>query len=175
MHDLHHRDARDFPAAQLRASPFELRLAEATDEPFLVELYTSTHGQQFALLPLAPAELDTLLRMQFNAQRTGYRQQYPQSQDFIIMVDGKAGGRVWLNESATEVLVVDIAVLPQHQGRGYGTAVLQQLIDDARRTGRTVRLHVDRMNVRAAQLYRRLGFQVRSENEIFEEMELAPR
>ncbi len=69
MRELHHRPEWHIPVTQLTAPPFELRLAEASDEPFLFQLYAHTHGQQFTLLPLPPKELDALLRMQCNAQR----------------------------------------------------------------------------------------------------------
>jgi hypothetical protein len=48
------------------------------------------------------------------------------------------------------------------------------MIDNAAEAGKTVRLRVDRMNFGAARLYRRLGFEVVSGNDVCEEMELLP-
>ncbi len=153
---------------------FTLAPAAASDSGFLWRLFESTRGQQFAQIPLPPAERETLVRMQFTAQQTGYRDQYPQSQDFIVMMDDRPAGRLWLNESAGEIAIVDIAIVPEYQGGGLGTAVLGRIVRDAALAGKTIRLRVDRMNFRAARLYRRLGFEVVSGNEVFEEMELLP-
>jgi ribosomal protein S18 acetylase RimI-like enzyme len=151
---------------------FALRAAGPNDGPFLYRLYENTHGRRFAQLPLSPAQRDNLLRIQSEAQRAGYRQQYPESKDLIIETAGAPVGRVWLSQSASAVHIVDIAVLPEYQGRGLGTAVLGQVIEHAATSCKSVRLSVDRMNARAAQLYRRLGFQVVGANEVYEEMEL---
>jgi ribosomal protein S18 acetylase RimI-like enzyme len=153
---------------------FTLLPAGASDSVFLYRLFERTRGQQFAPIPLAPAQLEALVRMQFNAQQTGYRNQYPQSQDFIIMMGDRLAGRIWLNESAAEIAIMDIAILPEYQRRGLGTAVLARIIHDAALAAKTIRLRVDRTNFRAARLYRRLGFEVVSGNEVFEEMEMAP-
>ena len=154
---------------------FTLRPVSDADEDFLYRLYEATHGQQFALLPLAPPHRDALVRMQFNAQRGGYRQQYPQSQDFLILVNGEPCGRVWLDTSPPQHLhLLDIAILPEHQGTGLGTAVIRHAMEQARQARKPMRLYVARMNVAALQLYRRLGFEVTSEDEVYLEMRWHP-
>ncbi len=137
---------------------FTLWHAGPPDRGFLYRLYEGTRGQQFAQIALPPAQLEALVRMQFSAQQTGYRDQYPRS----------------LDESAAEIAIVDIAILPEYQRCGLGTAVLARIVNDAARVGKTVRLRVDRMNFGAARLYRRLGFEVVSGNDVCEEMELLP-
>ena len=150
---------------------FELRLAEAFDEPFLLQLFAGTHGQQFSLLPLAPAQRDMLVRMQFDAQRGGYRQQFPGSQEFVIIAGGEPAGRLWVDESGAEVRVLDIAIAPVHQRQGLGTAVLKDVIAKAVAAGKGVRLSVARMEVATFEWYRRLGFKVCREDEVYIEME----
>ena len=151
--------------------PFILRPVTDADEEFLYRLYEATHGQQFALLPIAPAQLEALVRLQFNAQRSGYRQQYPASEDAMILVDGEPSGRLWLDDRSSDHLhVLDVAILPEHQGGGLGSAVLRLVIEQASRAGKAVTLHVARMNVRALEFYRRLGFEVSSEDEVYLEL-----
>ncbi len=153
---------------------FALQPAGASDSGFLYRLFESTRGRQFAQLPLVPSQVEALVRLQFNTQQAAYRMQYPESQDFVIVSGDRSAGRLWLNESADEILIVDIAIAPESQGRGLGTSVLRQIIDDASLAAKAVRLHVDRMNFRAARLYRGLGFKAVSNNEVYEEMELLP-
>jgi ribosomal protein S18 acetylase RimI-like enzyme len=153
---------------------FALRPANASDDAFLNRLYESTHGQQFVLLALAVTQRRLLVRMQVNAQRTGYRQQYPRSEDFVVVIRDERAGRLWLDESGEKVVVVDIAIAREHQGRGIGRAVLQHVIEKADCAGKSVRLTVDRMNARAFELYRRLGFEVCGGDDVYIEMQSAP-
>jgi RimJ/RimL family protein N-acetyltransferase len=52
-----------------------------------------------------------------------------------------------------------ISVLPEYQGKGVGTAFMQELINQARRAGyEQMELEVVSENRRAVQLYERLGF-----------------
>lgn len=159
----------------MSAVQYTLRLAEASDEPFLYELFAGTQGQQFYLLPLEPAIRDALIRMQFEAQRTSYLQQYPASEHFIILVEEQPAGRLWVNEGAEEINVIDIVLTPSYQGRGIGTELLQQVIAKADAAGKAVRLFVDRTNERAFELYRGLGFEVCGEVPFYLEMRRAPR
>ncbi|WP_457967805.1 ribosomal protein S18-alanine N-acetyltransferase [Arthrobacter sp. D1-29] len=56
--------------------------------------------------------------------------------------------------------VQTIAVVPEFEGRGIGSALLTQLIDEARRRGAAdVLLEVRSDNPRAQQLYLRFGFE----------------
>ena len=116
-----------------------------------------------------------LVQMQFEAQRSGYRAQSPKSQDFVIVAGGEPVGRLWLDEGGDAVRVIDIVIAPGQQGRGIGRAVLEQVIGKAESASKAVRLYVDRMNGRAFELYRRLGFTVTSEDEIRFEMVRAPK
>lgn len=109
--------------------------------------------------------------MQFQAQRSGYRAQYPASQDFLILIDGEPAGRLWLDDSSRAcVHVLDVAILPERQGAGLGSAAIRQAMEQASRAGKAVTLHVARMNVRALDFYRRLGFEVSGEDEVYLEM-----
>ena len=66
--------------------------------------------------------------------------------------------------------VIDIALLPEFRGRGWGSAVLQDLMEDAGLTGRGVSIHVEKNNP-AMSLYKRLGFIFVESNGIYDLME----
>jgi len=76
----------------------------------------------------------------------------------IIEIDGVRVGMVQLFEDSGCIELAEIQVAPAHQGHGIGTCVLQDIVRAAHKTDRNVVLAVARKNVRAARLYRRLGF-----------------
>jgi ribosomal protein S18 acetylase RimI-like enzyme len=58
------------------------------------------------------------------------------------------------------VNIHDLAVLPKHQGKGVGPALLAAVEDHARRRGCCkITLEVQDDNVRARNVYRRFGFE----------------
>ena len=56
-----------------------------------------------------------------------------------------------------EIRIVDISILPELRGRGAGSVLLRELLDEATAAGKRVSIHVEREN-RALGLYERLGF-----------------
>jgi ribosomal protein S18 acetylase RimI-like enzyme len=76
----------------------------------------------------------------------------------IIEADGCDVGWLVLSIVATEVFLIEIMVLPELRGRGIGTAVIGEILADARAGGRPVRLNVNVTNHGAIRLYERLGF-----------------
>jgi ribosomal-protein-alanine N-acetyltransferase len=60
---------------------------------------------------------------------------------------------------ADELQINNVAVRPDHRGRGYGRALVESALDHARALGlRTALLEVRRSNLVAQQLYFSLGF-----------------
>lgn len=154
---------------------FQLRLVDDSDEPFLYDLFASTRGQQFALLPLEPAQLQALVRMQFDAQRMSYRQDYPASEHSIVLFESQPVGRLWVNDGADELWVIDLSIHPGFRGRGIGRSVLKQVIARAESRGVPVGLYVDPMNPPALELYRSLGFEVYGDqNQTYVQMRRIP-
>ena len=69
--------------------------------------------------------------------------------------------RILLASGAWFVLNVhEIQCLPEFQGKGLGTAVLQHVIEQGARRALPVTLSVVPANPRARRLYERLGFEV---------------
>jgi ribosomal protein S18 acetylase RimI-like enzyme len=73
----------------------------------------------------------------------------------------ETGGALALNE---------LVILPEFQGRGIGSSLLQEIIEDANNRGMPVRLQVLKAN-RALKLYERLGFVKNGETETHFQME----
>lgn len=144
-----------------------LRPVQPQEEEFLISLYASTRIDEFSGLNWSEQQLDLFMRMQFTAQRQHYRFAYPLADDNLIQLNGQAVGRMLVDRSTTEILLVDIALLPQFRGRGLGEYLIRRLLAEAMDTGKAVRLTVLKTNQAAARLYQRLGFTFVADDEIY--------
>lgn len=79
-----------------------------------------------------------------------------------IVADGERVGVLLVSELADSTALDQIEILPEHQGRGIGAAVIGELLAHSRASGRPVSLRVFTHNTRARALYQRLGFAERS-------------
>lgn len=133
------------------------RPAGDADLAFLCRLYGTTRAQELAPVPWSDAQKAAFVDQQFRAQHAHYLQHYPTVQRLVILRDGLAVGRLYLDRWAREHRIVDIALLPEHCGAGLGSALLRDLLDEAAAAGKSVTIHVEKHNP-AMRLYRRLGF-----------------
>lgn len=145
------------------------RPAGRADEPFTRALHDAVRRPELAASGLADGVIDDLLSMQFAARETGYRQRFPEASAEIVLCDGVPVGRVLVDREGAEVHLVDIALLADHRGCGIGTVVLRELIEEARSSDRPLTLSVAHDNP-ALRLYRRLGFESRSEDEVYRQL-----
>jgi ribosomal protein S18 acetylase RimI-like enzyme len=149
------------------------RVAEA-DLAFLARLYASTRADEMAVVPWPAEEKAAFLAMQFRAQHTDYQRNYADADWLVIAHEGEDIGRLYLDRRAPEHRIIDIALLPEHRGRGYGTALMADLLDEAAAAGKPMSIHVEKFN-RAQRLYRRLGFVTVEEQEVYDLMRWTPR
>ena len=134
----------------------ELRPAVDTDAQFLRRVYAATRDE-LALLDWSDDQKLAFLEMQFCAQDRHYHGHYPAAEYQVVLVAGAPAGRLYVDRTPDRILVLDIALLPEHRGTGVGTALLTGILDEARRTGLPVVLSVETSNP-AVGLYQRLGF-----------------
>jgi GNAT superfamily N-acetyltransferase len=134
-----------------------LRAITKSDLPFLRRLYGSTRAEELAAVPWSDAEKEAFLDMQFNAQHSYYQEHYAQAAFDVIEQDGAAIGRLYVDRRLDDIRIVDIALLPSYRGQGIGSALLHDILDEGKRTGLPVSIHVERFNP-ALRLYERLGF-----------------
>ena len=138
------------------APDWALRPAAPADAAFLASLFRSTRPE-LAMLPAGLA--DQLIAQQQQLQEMGYRQAFPEAITLVIESSGTPVGKLVLDEQRQQLRVVDIAVDPAFRGRGFASAVLRRLQQQALETGRDVVLSVAIDNAPALRLYHSLGFQ----------------
>jgi GNAT superfamily N-acetyltransferase len=153
-----------------------LRPAGPDDGELLYRIYASTREAELAVTGWDASVKEAFLRMQFAAQDSHYHATFPAaSYDLIVGLAshdeatgkpaGETGGtakdevlgRLYVDRGAEAWLVLDLALLPEHQRKGIGTCLLTRVRTEAAAAGRPVRLHVERFN-QARRLYQRLGF-----------------
>ena len=108
--------------------------------------------------------------MQFEAQRKFYENEYPGAEFQIILVAGRPAGRLYVHRREQDIRIMDLALLPEFRGRGIGTALLQEILAEGRRTARSVTIHVESFNP-AQRLYARLGFERVGSNGVYHLLE----
>jgi ribosomal protein S18 acetylase RimI-like enzyme len=123
-------------------------------------------------VPWTADEKTRFLRHQFCAQGSHYRSVYPGGNFDVIELDGVSIGRLYVNRGSTEIRIVDITLAPDARNRGLGSAILSDLMGEARRSGRPLRIHVERHNP-ALSLYARLGFRPVADTGVYYLMEAA--
>lgn len=148
------------------------RVADA-DLPFLAELYASTRREEVAQVPWSEEQREAFLRWQFDSQHRHYREYYPNSEFLVVERRGERIGRLYVDRWQDQIRLVDVSLLPEHRGRGLGTALLQSVLDEGRACGLPVTIHVEHNNP-AMRLYRRLGFRILDDEGIYYLLEWRP-
>lgn len=110
------------------------------------------------MVPWPAEEKHAFLSMQFEAQHRFYMDQFPQARFDLLLEDGIPIGRLYLDVRADEHRLIDIALLPEHRGKGIGGRLMRDVLDEAAKHGKIVRIHVETNNP-AMHLYDRLGFE----------------
>jgi GNAT superfamily N-acetyltransferase len=155
-------------------SNLAVRPALPQDEIFLYELYVAIRGPQFDRAPIAAAQKEQLLRMQFQAQTSSYTYQFPNSCYHIVLLDSKPVGRLWVAPSDGGLVLVDIGIHPDVQSKGLGTVLVKRVQEEAQKAKLPIRSTVDRFNPGSLKFHQRLGFQVVREDQLQYYMEWRP-
>lgn len=150
-----------------------LRPATDADYAFMRYLYGSTRAEEMQQFPFSDEQKTAFLDQQFAAQYEHYRVHYPSCERNIIERDGKAVGRLWIDEWKDQLRLVDIALLPEARGTGVGTKLLRDVLQRGAACGKPVTIHVEGFNP-ALRLYQRLGFQHIDTNGVYYLMRWTP-
>jgi ribosomal protein S18 acetylase RimI-like enzyme len=142
------------------------------DEDFLKDLYFSTRDD-LNLLPLEEFQKQAFITMQYSAQKQQYDLQFPDASHDLILCDEVPAGRLLVNREAGKIYLVDIALLAEYRGKGIGTALLKDLVEEAENFGAALGLHVLKTNP-AARLYTRMGLTVTADDGFYLEMKKFP-
>ena len=148
-----------------------LKPVTTEDDEFLLHVYASTREDELAQAQWAEGQKEMFLRWQFALQRKEYDSRFPDAKYDVILVDGVAAGRIWVGSDALQIRLLDIAILPEFQNRGVGTALIKMLIEGAQREKKVLRHMVFVLNNDAHRFYERLGFVMIEDLDAYKHME----
>ncbi|WP_258588478.1 GNAT family N-acetyltransferase [Mesorhizobium sp. AR02] len=149
------------------------RRSTEADLLFLSRLYASTRLEELAVTSWSEVQKAAFLDMQFQAQHAHYRKHYPEADWLVVERAGQDIGRLYIERWPSQHRIIDIAFLPSHRRRGYGSALLRDLIDEAWLAGKSASIHVEKNNP-ARLLYVELGFTVVEDKGVYDLMACAP-
>ena len=134
-----------------------LRPVGPDDYDFLVAVYGSTRADEMAMVPWTDEQRHMFIQSQFASQQEHYAQKYPAANHDIIVSDDRQVGRLYVARLDHEIRIIDITLLPAERNAGVGSYLIQQLLDEANRSGKLIRIYVEDFNP-SMRLFERLGF-----------------
>lgn len=127
------------------------------DLPFLLELYGTTRADELARVPWSDEQKAMFVQQQFEAQHAWWQQNYAGARFDLVLLNGGPAGRLYVHVWEREIRVVDIAIMPEHRNRGFGSLLMKRVFREGDAAGKPVSIHVEVFNP-ARRLYQRLGF-----------------
>lgn len=149
---------------------YGLRPATADDGEFLTECFAVERAELFASMP-EPMR-STLLAQQRAAFERDLMSR-AELRDRIVTLGGRPVGRLVESREAEGWWIVDLRIVEAGRGRGIGTRLVADLVDEARRAGVSIGFHV-RHGHPATPTWARLGFVVTGSDEFDLEMRADP-
>jgi ribosomal protein S18 acetylase RimI-like enzyme len=122
---------------------FHLQQATEGDRQFLFELHCATMRDYIA----------RTWGWDEGWQRNHFDTHFHPASRQLIVVDGEPVGMLQIERKPDELFIANIQVAPRRQGQGIGSAVICQIMDDAKRSGLPTTLQVLQVNERARRLY----------------------
>jgi predicted GNAT family acetyltransferase len=88
-------------------------------------------------------------------------------------MDSVPVGRLYVSRKEREIRILDVTILPEYRGRGLGTPLIRDLMDEAARAGKSLSVYVETFNP-SSNLFERLGFAKVSDDGVNYLMEWRP-
>ena len=164
-------DTSEIEISLPRGGRMALRPVTDADEEFLLSIYAGTRAEELAQAQWEAGQQEAFVKWQFDLQRGEYNARFPDAEYYVIMIDDRPAGRIWIGRDDRQIRLLDIAILPEFQNRGAGTMLLHRLIDESKLAGKALRHMVFVLNNDAHRFYERLGFVVIEEFGAYKHME----
>ena len=147
-----------FRAIDANGAVIAVREQAPEDAAFLYALFRANNLRTLELSGLPLAFLDDIIAMQHNSRMQTYRGLFPSAVWSLVQCDGKPVGEIVEHDEGDYMYVVDIALLPEWQAKGLGTALMREVMDRCATRGIGVRAKVAIGNEPSLKMFRKLGF-----------------
>ena len=107
--------------------------------PSCLSVYGSTRKEELDQVEWDTGQREAFLKWQFDLQRGEYEARFPNAEYYVILIDNRPAGRIWIGTDEKQIRLLDIALLPEFQNRGAGTALLRWLIGRAKSANKPLR------------------------------------
>lgn len=151
-----------------------LRAETPADRALSFAAFASTRDEELGQARWSPAQQQSFLEQQFEAQRHAYRAQFPDASFDIVDADGVDVGRCYVDRDPRRICLLDIVLLRDWRGIGIGRRLLADLLAEAGVQNVPVMLHVDKHNP-ILNWYLRLGFTASGDSGMHWAMRREPR
>lgn len=135
----------------------DFRPVADSDLLFLSSLYASTLEEEITKLPWSVEQKIKYVSKGFVAQHNYFKNEFGGAEFNIVLENGVAIGRMYVDRSEYEIRVIDVTLLPESRGKGVGQVLMKSLLDESIERGVPISLLVEK-NSPAISFYRRLGF-----------------
>ena len=108
-----------------------------------------------------------------DTQRRMFRESFGPAELHIVVRDEIDVGVLSVERRPDEIFLKLVEIDREAQGKGVGSAIIDDLLAEARTRNQPLRLRVLKVNQDALRLYRRLGFRDAGETETHYSMEIA--
>ena len=163
----------DLPSSLQRGN-MTLREVTSDDYPFLRALYRDVRQQELSVTGWPQQSIDAFCDSQFGLQDHHYRTYFPNARYYLIELEQKPIGRIYLNNDPESLWLMEISLISALRGRGLGTLLMQWLTDMADTSERPMLLHVEPNNP-ARHMYERSGFVAQELEGAYLKMERGPQ
>ncbi|MGB1253895.1 MAG: GNAT family N-acetyltransferase [Candidatus Promineifilaceae bacterium] len=135
------------------------RVVGKADQALIYRLFCSVRGPELSHSTLTPQQQHEHLLSQFSAMHSTYQQRFPNGVHNVIVWKGKDIGRIYTNESADEIRILDVIIDPAYRNHGIGSHIMRQLTTQSDKTTKALRFYVWMSNKAAQRFYTRHGCQ----------------
>jgi ribosomal protein S18 acetylase RimI-like enzyme len=144
---------------------YELRAATAADRDWLYDVFRAG---------MRPHVITVFGEWDEAFQSKRFADHFAPERFQVIRTEGVDVGLLEARREDNRIYIAEIGMLPEHQSRGIGAAVLRDLIAEANAARLPLELQVFSLNP-ARRLYERLGFAVYEESDTHLQMRYSPR
>ena len=99
-------------------------------------------------------------------QRAFHSENFKPDNTTLLLYEGREIGLLEEEERPDSLFIQSLLLVPEFQGKGIGTALLNEFITKALAVDKPVRLDVLQVNESALKLYQRLGFTIQNTTEL---------